>query len=196
MGCLAGGEGFGYNYPMATILAVLGEKLSGKDTIAQYLVDRHGAYHTRYSHFLDEILTILGLPITRRNENDLGYGLRQYFGEDVLSRAQTQRILKSDADLIVINGLRFQSDLDQARSLGAHLIYVTAPKELRFKRALERGEKAESSREIFEAQEQEVYEINTPRFGAQADYKIENTGTLEELQQKIEDILSQIKQAS
>lgn len=183
---------------MATIIALLGEKLSGKDTIAQYLVEQRGAFHTRFSQILDEILTTLNLPVIRRNENDLGYALREKFGTDVLSKALLHRVKNSKADLIVMNSFRFQEEFDAAKAIGAKFIYITAPRNVRFERTYNRTEKgdAERSREIFEQQETEVYETNVPALGAQADYKIDNTGTIDELYQKIDDILDQIKQSA
>ncbi len=185
---------FCYNSFMSTIIAVLGEKLSGKDTIAQYLVDTRGAFHTRFSEILDEILALLNLPVIRRNENDLGYALREYFGTRVLSDALMHRVKNSQADLIVMNSFRFQEELDAAKSLGAKVIYVTAPKDVRFQRTHNRTEKgdAEQSRDVFDQQEKEIYESNIPALGAQADYKIENSGTLEDLYKQIDTILEQI----
>ena len=180
---------------MATIIAVLGEKLSGKDTIAQYLVEKRGAFHTRFSQILDEILFTLNLPVIRRNENDLGYALREKFGTDVLSNALMHRVKNSNADLIVMNSFRFQEEFDAAKAIGAKFIYVTAPRDIRFERTHNRTEKGdtETSPEIFEQQETEVYETNVPALGAQADFKIQNTGTLEDLYKQIDHILNQIK---
>jgi dephospho-CoA kinase len=186
-----------YNSCMKLIVALTGEKLGGKDTVAQYLVDRYGAFHVRHSHILDDILKILDMPISRRNEIDMGMSLRRVFGEGTLNPALRKRVSESDANLIVINGYRFQDELANVKSLGAHTVYITAPEEVRYQRFLQRQEKADDARqtiEQFRQQEHEPTEVGIPALGAQADFKIENTGTLEELYKKIDNIIDKIEQ--
>jgi ABC-type antimicrobial peptide transport system ATPase subunit len=88
------------------IIGLIGEKLSGKDEVAKYVVAKQNAFHIKFSHLLDEILDVLNLPKTRRNEIDLGLGLRQIFGSDVLYLGLKQRIETSNAQVVVINGIR------------------------------------------------------------------------------------------
>ncbi len=183
---------------MATIIALTGERLGGKDTVANYLVERRGAFHARHSHILDDILGILDLPISRRNEIDLGMGLRKVFGEGVLGRALRKRVLDAapSHDLVVINGVRFQDEVENVRGLGARLVYVTAPEDLRFQRTLARREKAEDQRltlEEFRAQEHEPTEVSIPSIGAQAEFRIDNVGSLEELCRSVDQLLEKIR---
>jgi dephospho-CoA kinase len=180
---------------MKLVLGLTGEKLGGKDTVADYLVKSHGAFHVRHSHLLDEILNILGLPVSRRNEIDLGMGLRRTFGEGVLGKAIKKRVEDSTSSLVVMNGIRFQDELENAKTVNAKIIYVTAPEAIRYERFLRRQEKADDARqtiEQFRQQEQEPTEVGIPALGAQADFKIENTGSLEELYKKVDDIVSQL----
>ena len=138
---------------------------------------------------MDEILNVLGLPISRRNEIDLGMGLRRTFGDGILGKALAKRVRDSKHAFIIINGIRFQDELENARDLGARIIYITAPEELRFKRFLKRKEKTDdASQNIaeFRLQEHEPTEIGIPSLGAQADEKIENAGTVEDLYSKID----------
>ncbi len=177
---------------MALILALTGEKLSGKDTVAEYLVNKYGAFHVRHSHILDDILRLLDMPISRRNEIDLGMGLRRVFGEGVLNAGLKKRVRESKNNFIVINGFRFQDELANARELGAKTVYITAPEELRYQRFLKRQEKADDARqtlEQFRQQEQEPTEVGIPALGAQADFKIENTGTLIQLYGEVDKIV-------
>ena len=177
------------------ILGLIGEKLGGKDTVAEFLVAKHGATHIRHSHILDEILQILNIPISRRNEIDLGMALRQAFGDGILSRALARRVRSIQNDMVIINGIRFPEELDNARSLGAKIIYVTAPSGARYARFLKRQEKtddASQSLEEFTNQEQEPTEINIPSLGSQADYKLENTGTLEDLYKKVDELIHRL----
>lgn len=174
------------------ILGLIGEKLAGKDTVAEYLVARHKAVHIRHSHVLDEILALLDLPISRRNEIDLGMGLRRVFGDGILGKALAKRVRHTKTSLVVINGIRFTDELENARGLGAKIIYISAPEEARYARFLKRAEKADDASqtlEQFRSQEKEPTEVQIPAIGQKADYKIENTGTLEELYTKVEALL-------
>ncbi len=176
------------------ILALTGEKLAGKDTAAEYLVKKHGAAHIRHSHILDEILQLLAVPVSRRNEIDLGMSLRKLFGDGILGKALAKRVQSAKSDLIVINGVRFADELNNAKALGAKIIYITAPEDIRYQRFLKRQEKtddANMSLEQFRIQEQEPTEINIPALGARADVRIDNTGSLEELSEKVENLIKE-----
>jgi dephospho-CoA kinase len=179
---------------MKIILGLVGEKLSGKDTVAKYLMDKHGAFHVRFSHILDDILNILNLPTTRRNEIDLGLGLRKIFGEKILGSAVIKRALASDAACVVINGIRMD-EMESVKAIGAKIIYVTAPSELRFKRYQTRHEKPDDGSmnfAQFQNQEKEATEINIPELGNKADFRIDNVGTKEELYQKVDEFIDKI----
>lgn len=202
----AGGGAPGGTVPVkrtdvATILALTGEKLGGKDTVADYLVSHYGAFHVRHSQILDDILRTLDVPISRRNEIDLGMALRKVFGDGVLGRALRHRVLAAEgsSDLTVINGVRFQDELENARGLRAAVVYVTAPEDLRYQRFLRRNEKADDrgqTLEQFRAQEQEPTEIGIPALGAQADFRIDNIGSLEELYRAVDRVLAQVRERS
>ncbi len=177
------------------IIGLVGEKLAGKDVVAEYLEKKYGAFYIKYSTILDEILNILDLPVSRRNEIDLGAGLREAFKRSVLWGAVKKKVLESSADLKVIGSIRLEDEFESARSLGAKVLYVTAPIDLRYQRALVRREKTDDGQQTFEqfiAQEQEWTEAGIPELGKKADFRIENVGTVEELYGKIDEILSTV----
>ncbi len=179
------------------IIGLVGEKLAGKDTVAEYLVKNYGAFHIKFSYVLDEILDILDLPKTRRNEIDLGLGLRDVFGPSALFKALKKRIETSIGSKIVINGIRMDEFDRIVKELGAKTIYITAPVEIRFQRYLQRHEKADDGKMSFEEfakqDKEELTEKDIPELGKRADYKIENTGSLEELMGKVERLMSNFK---
>lgn len=181
---------------MPKILALIGEKFAGKDAAADYLAKNYGAAHVRFSHILDDILKALDLPISRRNEIDLGLGLRKIFGDGVLGHAIEQRVKSAAADLVVVNGVRMD-EMKNVKNLGAATVYITAPAEIRFERYQKRHEKTDDATVNFEEfvrQEQtELTEINISKLGAECEYKIENAGSLENLHKKIDEIISKIK---
>lgn len=177
------------------IIGLVGEKLAGKDTVANYLVDKHNAAHFRFTHILDAILEELNLEISRKNEITLGLSLRKIFGPHVLVNALEQRVKRSLSSYRVVNGIRMD-ELDVVRSWGAKIIYITAPINIRFDRYMLRREKtddAELKFEEFQKQELGPTELEIPELGKQADFKIDNIGSMDELYRKVDDILHKLK---
>ena len=175
-------------------IGLVGEKLAGKDTISEYLVSKYDAAHFRFTHILDAILEDLDMPISRKNEIDLGLALRKVFGQHVLVNALEERVKKSWANLIVVNGIRMD-ELDVVKSWGAKIIYVTAPIEVRFERYKNRREKADDAQmslEQFIEQEKGPTELAIPSLGKQADMRIDNTGSKEDLYKKVDEIIKKI----
>lgn len=177
------------------ILGLIGERFAGKDAVSAYLVSRYGADHFRFSHILDDILKLLNLEISRRNEIDLGLGLRQIFGGQVLGPAIAKKVKASEKVLVVVNGIRMD-ELEVIKALGIKTIYITAPIEMRFQRYQHRREKTDDASlnfENFVKQGSEATEIMIPELGKQADFKIENTGTLEELYKKVDELITKLQ---
>lgn len=176
------------------IIGLVGEKLAGKDTTANYLVAKYGAGHFRFTHILDAILEDLDMPISRKNEIDLGLSLRKIFGPHVLVEALGHRVNKSWEKIIVVNGIRMD-ELEVVKNWGAKVIYVTAPMELRFERYKNRKEKDDDGVmdfENFKTQEAGPTEAGIPDLGKQADFRIDNVGSLDELYKKVDEIVSEV----
>lgn len=177
------------------IIGLVGEKLSGKDTTANYLEQKYSAEHFRFSHILDDILKILNLPLSRRNEINLGLGLRNIFGNHVLVDALHKRMESSQSNTVVVNGIRMD-EFDVIKSWpDAKIIYVTAPAELRFERYKQRHEKVDDAVmdfENFKTQDNEPTEVGIPALGAKADYRIDNVESLENLYGKVDEIIKEL----
>ena len=176
------------------IIGLVGEKLAGKDTVANYLVGKHNAGHFRFTHILDAILEDLNLEISRKNEIDLGLNLRKIFGPHVLVNALEQRVKRSLSSYRVVNGIRMD-ELNVVKSWGAKIIYITAPADIRFKRYMLRREKADDAVmdfEQFKQQETGPTELEIPQLGKQADFRIDNVGSLEDLYKKIDEVLNKL----
>jgi hypothetical protein len=114
------------------IIALIGEKLAGKDTVAEYLIEQHGAHHVKFSQILDEVLYVLNLEISRDNEIALVTALRSAFGNDVLMKSLVKKAKDTTVPIILINGVRYPEELESLKKLKAKLIYITAPLDLRY----------------------------------------------------------------
>lgn len=178
------------------ILAFIGEKLGGKDAVTKYLIENHNAVQVKYSQVLDEILEILELEKSRKNETALAMGLRDLFGRDVLVPALKNKISKLSSPLIIMNGVRFQEELEAIKDLEVKSIYITAPQEIRYQRYLKRVEKTDDGTKSFEDFQKEDQnsptEVNIPGLGSRADHFIDNTGSLEELYSKVDKLLQEL----
>jgi len=184
---------------MSILLGIIGERLAGKDTVGLYIKDKCQAFHIKYSNILDEILDILDQPKSRRNEIDIGMSMRAVFHEGVLNAAIKKKILAAPEEVKIVNGIRFQDEYDTLKSLDAKFIYVTAPQEILYQRFLQRRQKADDnslSAQEFAKLENEPTEIKIPQLGARADFKIDNTGSLEELYKKTDEIIKKLKVSS
>ncbi len=170
--------------------------MAGKDTATEYMVQKFGAEHFRFTHILDAILEELNLPVSRKNEIDLGLGLRKIFGEHVLVNALERRLKKAWAKLNVVNGIRMD-EMDVIKSWPNNkMVYITAPVEIRFARYQTRREKTDDAQMNFEefvAQEKGPTEIRIPELGQQADYRIDNVGSLEEFYVQIDALMNELK---
>lgn len=177
------------------IIGLVGEKLAGKDTVANFLSEKYGAAHFRFTHILDAVLEELNLPISRANEITLGLALRKIFGEHVLVNALEQRVRKSLEAMRVVNGIRMD-EMDVVKSWEAKIIYITAPVELRFERYKHRTEKTDDASlnfEDFKQQETGPTEARIPELGKLADFRIDNVGSVEELYSKVDNIIKELK---
>ncbi|MBU1039390.1 hypothetical protein KKC17_04185 [Patescibacteria group bacterium] len=173
------------------ILVFVGEKLAGKEMSARYLIKKYGFKGYRFSKLLVDILRTLDLPVTRLNEANLVGALRERFGGGVLAQAIKNKLqLKKDAR-VVIDGLRHPIEYEILKSLaGFKLIYLTAPVEVRFKRAKSRSEKVGESKfslADFKREEKLPTELFIRRLGKKADVKLVNDKDLIGLYRQIDE---------
>lgn len=173
------------------IIVFVGEKLAGKEVASHYLTRRHGFVGYRFSKILVDILARLKLPTTRLNEVNLVGGLRERFGGAVLAEVIKAEIVERGERRVVIDGMRHPAELEVLKGLpGFLLVYLTAPLELRFRRARARGEKVgERNFTVTEFKREENWptEVFIRALGRKAKVRLTNSGTLPELYKQIEE---------
>src|SRR3989344_234713 len=164
------------------IIGLVGEKGSGKDTFAKYLqeISEKSVAHIRFSDLLKQTLRLWDLPITRANLQKLAQVLED-FGEGTVAHGLEKQIQSTEADIIILDGIRWKPDVELLNKFFNHkLIYITADPKLRFERLKNRGEKdgeAEMSYEQFLEEEKAPNELLIADIGSKADMKIENNGS-------------------
>jgi len=177
-------------------IGIAGQILAGKGTATEFFVKQHDGEHLRFSKILDEILTVMDLPISRIHEQTLGVLVKELFGEDVLSKALIERANNSAKKIIVFEGLRKKEELDSLRAAlpGFKLIYLKASPEIRYARMQQRNEKlGESTKTYEEFLESEKHDADKQitDLEGQADFIVPNEGTTEELNAQLEKILEE-----
>jgi dephospho-CoA kinase len=179
-----------------TVIGIVGRKGSGKGTTAKILGERYGAKTFRFSGILSDILERLDLEKTHDNMIQMSIILRLQFGEDTLKRAMIADILKSDAQIIIIDGIRRLGDIEHLDELGNfHILNVIAPVEIRYERMTGRGEKVGENNmtyEEFKILNEAPTEVTIADVEAKAWKVIDNKGTMDELTAQLDAIMAEL----
>lgn len=172
------------------IIALTGEKLAGKGTVATYLAQYHEAQVLKFSQVLTSALMLLGRPNSRAELVKLGAGLRELYGDTILAESIYRQVVVQPHKLVVIDGMRYEAEFEIFKQLpNFHLLNVTAPLEVRYARTKQRSEKSDEagmSLEEFTARESDVTEQGIAALQALADHTIHNDGSFADLYHQID----------
>lgn len=177
------------------IIGLVGEKGSGKDTFAKFLqeISEKSVSHIRFSDLLKQTLKLWDLPQTRANLQKLAQVLED-FGTGTVAHGLEKQIRETDAEIIILDGIRWKPDVELLEKFSQHLlVYITAEPKLRFKRLKTRGEKTGERNmtfEQFEQEEQAPNELLIPEIGSKAVTKITNNGSLEDFREEVKVFVS------
>lgn len=178
------------------IIGLIAQKLAGKDTVAQYLVEKYGAVSYAGGHILNDILNVLGQDVSRENETLLAVHLRQAFGEEVLNSAILKRLQSSHAEIKLINGIRRPKELIQAKEFGVRTVYIHSSAEVRYSRYAHRHEKVDdgilSFADFVKQDEQSPTEKDIVALGSESEFRLENNGELADLYAQVDQLVRQL----
>ena len=179
---------------MKLIIGLTGEMGSGKGTIAKYLREKYKASSYHFSEIIIRILDVLFLPHIRKNTSGISTILRGEYGDDVFSKVMVENIKKDGNSLIVVDGIRTDSDIKYFKKIPEFkLIFVESDLEKRFERIRQRNENPDDNTKTFDEFKRE-HELETEKkiegFKKIADYVVRNEGTIEELHNKIDNIIN------
>ena len=180
---------------MKKIIGLIGEMGSGKDTFSEYLKEiNENVFVLRFSDALTEVLKIFFSDVKREEQQWLSSQLRERFGQDILIKALVKKIEKIENGFIILNGVRRPDDFKALREIGGKLIYITADPKKRWERVIIRKEKADDdiSFEKFVEMGKAEAESLISVIAKEADFKIENNGSKEDLYKSIEKVLNEI----
>lgn len=179
------------------IIGIVGRQGSGKGTVAKILESKFGAQVFRFSAILGNILDQLNVDRSRDNLIKISEAVRGAFGQDVLAYALEHQATNADADIVVVDGIRRPEDIVALEPRPEFkIINVFAPTELRFARLKNRGEKVGEAHmtweEFMNVETKASTEITIPIVEARATVTIDNSGTMQELEQKVVDLVHQL----
>jgi dCMP deaminase len=119
------------------IIGLTGYLCSGKDTIAEYIVNK-GFKHISLSDILRDELKSIGKEVTRENLQELGKNLRERFGPGAL--AERAYLMTDDKHDYVISSIGTVGEVDILKKHpGFTLIFVDAPQKVRWNRMKKRS---------------------------------------------------------
>ena len=179
---------------MKHLIGFVGQNGAGKDTFTTFFraaAAPLSVSRVRFSDVLYDTLRIWGIMPTRSNLQNMAIIMDRQYGKGTVTRATEARIKRQNADIIVVEGVRWKQDVPMIRSFkNSILVYITAKPDVRFERLRKRGSKTAEEKltwEQFDREEKALTELEIPEIGNLADFKIDNNGTLGEFRQKVEE---------
>lgn len=115
------------------IIGLTGSYASGKDTVAEYIVQTHGFIHYSLSDVIRDLMKEAGIETTRENLISFGTNLREKFGNGILAIKVLEKMeLEKN---YCITSIRHPDEVAQLRKRKDFvLINVDAPQSVRFER--------------------------------------------------------------
>lgn len=129
------------------IVGLAGTHASGKDTVAQYLVEEYGFFHVSTGDIVrDEAMKRYGSierPVLYKTANEI----RETQGHDATSRMALVRFeaVKDQYKGLVVSGFRAVAEAQVIKYSGGVLIFTDAPELVRYERLKERARVEEGS---------------------------------------------------
>lgn len=175
------------------VLGFTGLIACGKGTAAKYLKEKYGADTFRFSTILRDVLDRLYLPQSRENMITLSVNLREKFGQDLLSKVIAQDAATAENSLVVVEGMRRPADIKDLKTVaGFKMVSIEVDPKVRYERLIKRAENpgdTEKTYEDFLEDHKAETEITIPDLMKQADFTIDNNGTLEDLYKQLDELV-------
>jgi len=182
------------------IIGITGTLASGKTSVKDFFLSRFSSYSISLSEIIKEELLKEGKELKRENFVEKGNELRKRYGNHVLAEVATLTLPREIENcIVIIDGIRNPGEVEYLREKFGKdfvLIGVDAPRELRFKRMLERRKEGDPQtyQEFLEMDERDMGK-NQPEYGQNVeaclklvDYLIINDKSVEDLNEKLEEI--------
>lgn len=175
-------------------IALSGLKRSGKDTIGNYLIQNYAC--KRYA-FADEVKRLAKELFPEEFvQNDKPVDLLQWLGNTMrqrnpdvwINKLSTKILLTKDpVPNIVVTDVRYPNEVQALKNLGFTIVKVQVPVEVSIERS--KATEVNFTEELLLHESEQLAQSNEQYY----DYVIENTGTIEELYSKVEEMVEVLK---
>jgi len=176
------------------IIGLTGSLAAGKEVVSDFFKEK-GFIYFSLSNEVREVAKKRGIELTRKNLQDLGNELRETEGIGVLAKRVLNKIKENNNLNVIVDGVRNPAEIDVLKALNNFfLIAVDAPKEIRFDRFVKRNRESDpntwegflkvDSRDKGEGESETGQGVG--KCMGRADFTLDNSGTLEEIQNKVE----------
>ncbi len=184
------------------VIGLTGTMGSGKHTVKHIILRKFNCYHVTLSDVIrGEIEKKRGV-LDREKLQDMGNEMRQKYGTHILALLATE-YLPRDKEMIIVDGIRNPGEAEYLKKKFGNsfvLLAVDAPKGVRFERLKSRNDlKDPKTLEEFEKADARDQGEGEPPYGQQvgacvavAEFKISNDGPVEQLEQKITEVMEKI----
>jgi len=184
------------------IIGVTGTNGAGKGTVAKYLVENKNYNHFSARAYITEEIVRRGLNINRENMIDIGNEWRAKFGTSYVAERLFEKAIESGKNC-VIESIRNVGEIDSLRKKGKfYLVAVDANPKIRYKRIRQRDNETDMMSyneflryETLEAASTDSTKVNLFKCIELADFVILNNRDVNDLYQKIEEILNEIQKS-
>lgn len=175
------------------IFGITGKIACGKGSLADYLIKKYHAKKFGFSDPLKETLSTYDIELTRQNLQLLSTLLRKNFSEDVLARALMKRTFEAQEDIVIIDGVRRLTDIENFRKLkNFSLIFIDTDEKLRYARYVKRNQgpgDEKMSYEDFVKKDNAESENQIGSLKQFSQYIISNNGSMKEFYNKTDEII-------
>ncbi|MCX6803851.1 MAG: AAA family ATPase [Candidatus Diapherotrites archaeon] len=182
------------------LIGVVGLNGSGKDSVAQYLVEKYNFTHVDLGNEVRKELARLGRnPLDRSQMRELGDGMRRSFGHNYWAKKALEKYLPGVN--FVITSLRHNAEAELIKSRGGIIIEVFANLNVRYVRTVARtkglhdkhGDVASFEEFVFkenrELADPDPARMQITKCLSMAEYRLNNTGTVDDLHKEVDELL-------
>lgn len=186
-------------HKMSMLIGITGTDGSGKGTVVDHLVSKHGFVHYSARAIWIDILAERGMEPTRANMRLVANEMREKYGNDFLITYYLQRLEQEKPERAIIESIRALAEAESLKRAGGILLAIDADQKLRYERVQSRRSETDrvtfeefAAHEELEANDPDPHGMQKRKVMEMADHTIFNDGTIEELVAQTEAFLATI----